>query len=189
MYSCNKCNKNFKNWSNLKLVELDVVLLLIIVRDVTRAEPEPSKASLPASRPAFRKQPLSDPPAEHVCRKEDFTAKIVADAFPSTKTVVYDATDDEESHPIAKDDIMGYSNEDDGDNDDGDDDDPEQDKETEEKIVVPDTDQGLKDRFNHLFIKFTREKQYEHGHELTLLLDRGLVAPLLLLLLLMTNPR
>ena len=44
--------------------------------------------------------------------------------------------------------------------------------------MVPDTGEGLKDRFNHLFIKFTREKQYEHGHELTVLsdemLDRGL---------------
>ena len=43
---------------------------------------------------------------------------------------------------------MGYNNKDDGDNDDR-----EQDEGTEEKIVVPDTDEGLKDRFNHLFIK------------------------------------
>ena len=77
---------------------------------------------------------------------------------------------------------MGYSNENNGDGDDDDDDDREQDGGTEETIVVPDTDEGLKDRFNHLFIKFTREKQYEHGHELTVLLDemlyRGLVTPI-----------
>ena len=77
---------------------------------------------------------------------------------------------------------MGYSNEDNGDDDHGDDDDREQDEGTEEKLVVPDTGEVLKDRFNHLFIKFTREKQYEHGHEFTLLLDemldRGLVAPI-----------
>ena len=41
---------------------------------------------------------------------------------------------------------MGYSNEENGDDDDGEDDDREQDKGTEEQIVVPDTDQGLKDR-------------------------------------------
>ena len=77
---------------------------------------------------------------------------------------------------------MGYSNEDNGDDDHGDDDDREQDEGTEEKLVVPDTGEVLKDRFYHLFIKFTREKQNEHGHEFTLLLDemldRGLVAPI-----------
>ena len=248
MYSCNKCNNNFKNWSKLmehktrrtpcrppthhcerynkgfasyrtlwkhkqmcqgqshvnypvghkrsadiptesferpngdglpkrsKNPEIQTLLNEII----NDAEPEPSKASLPASRPVFQKQPLSDPPVEDVFRMEDFTAKIVADAFPSTKIVDYSDTDDEESHP--KGDIMGYSNEDNGDDDDGDDDDREQDEGTEERIVVPDTDQGLKDRFNHPLIKFTREKQYEHAHELTLLLDemldRGLVAPI-----------
>ena len=55
-------------------------------------------------------------------------------------------------------------------------------KEQKKKLWYQDTDEGLKDRFNHLFIKFTREKQYEHGHELTLLLDemldRGLVTPI-----------
>ena len=44
---------------------------------------------------------------------------------------------------------MGYSNKDNGDEDGGDDDDRGE-------------DQGLKDRFNLLFIKFTRGKQYEH---------------------------
>ena len=48
--------------------------------------------------------------------------------------------------------------------------------------MVLDTGEVLKDRFYHLFIKFTREKQNEHGHEFTLLLDemldRGLVAPI-----------
>ena len=86
--------------------------------------------------------------------------------FLQQKSLNYSDTDDEESPPRTKGDIMGYSYEDNGD-DDGDNDDPEQDEGTEERIVVPDTDEGLKDRFNHLFIKFTREKQYEHGHELT----------------------
>ena len=51
---------------------------------------------------------------------------------------------------------MGHhSNEDNGDDDDSDDDgDREQDEGTEERIVVPDTEEGLKDRFNHLFIEF-----------------------------------
>ena len=48
-------------------------------------------------------------------------------------------------------DNIGYSNEDIGVDDDGDDDDDRgQDEGIEEKIVVPDTDEGLKDRFNHL---------------------------------------
>ena len=51
-----------------------------------------------------------------------------------------------------KGDIMDYSNEDNGDDDYGDDDDREQDEGTEEKLVVPDTDEVLKDRFYHLFI-------------------------------------
>ena len=41
----------------------------IINDSSTKAEAEPSKASLPASRPAFRKQPLSDTPAEDVFRE------------------------------------------------------------------------------------------------------------------------
>ena len=95
----------------------------IINDSSTDAEPEPSKASLPASRPAFRKELLSNPPAEDVFRKEDLpnpTAKIVVDAFPSEKIVDYSDTDDGESPPRTKDDIMGYSNEDNGDDDDGD---------------------------------------------------------------------
>ena len=105
------------------------------------------------------------------------------DAFPSTKIANYSDTDDEESPPRTQGDIMGYSNEDNGDDDgDDDDDDREQDEGTEEKNLVPDTDEGLKEIFTNLFIKFTREKQYEHGHELTELLDemldRGLVTPI-----------
>ena len=57
--------------------KIQTLLVEIINDSSTDAEPEPSKASLPASRPAFRKQPLSDPPAEDVFRKEDFTAKII----------------------------------------------------------------------------------------------------------------
>ena len=99
---------------------------------------------------------------------------------------------------------MGYSNEDNDDDDDGNDDDREQGEGAEEKNVVPDTGEGLKDRFDHLFIKLAREKlareklaseklareklareklarekQYEHGHELTVLLDAMLVTPIL----------
>ena len=48
--------------------------------------------------------------------------------------------------------------------------------------MIPDTAEGLEDRYNHLFLEFTREKQYENGHELAILsdkmLDRGLVTPI-----------
>ena len=59
-----------------------------------------------------------------------------------------------------------------------DDDDANDDDDTAE-YVIPETDEGLKERFNHLFIEFTRAK--EHGSELNVLLDemlnRGLVTP------------
>ena len=52
--------------------------------------------------------------------------------------------------------------------------------EANNKIVVPDTDEGLRDQFNQLFVEFTRDKKHEHGHELTVLLDemleRGYIA-------------
>ena len=59
--------------------------------------------------------------------------------FLQQKNVAYSDTDDEESHPRAKGDILGYSNEDNGDGDDGDDDDLEKDEGTEEKLVISDT--------------------------------------------------
>ena len=143
-----------------RLTQIQTRLNEIIYDSSTDAAPEPSKASLPASRPAFGKEPSSNPPAMDVFRKEDLpnpTDKIVVDTFPSTKIVDYGDNDDEESPPTTKGDIMGCSNEDNGDDDGGYSDDREQDERTEEKFVVPDTDEGLKDRFNHLFIKFTRE--------------------------------
>ena len=49
--------------------------------------------------------------------------------------------------------------------------------------MVPDTDEGLRDQFNQLFVEFTRDKKHEHGHKLlTVLLDemleRGTITPL-----------
>ena len=41
--------------------------------------------------------------------------------------------------------------------------------------MVPDTDEGLRDQFNHLFVEFTRDEKHEHGHELPVLLDEMLV--------------
>ena len=50
------------------------------------------------------------------------------------------------------------------------------------EIVIPDTDQGLRDQFNQLFVEFTKDKKHEDGHELTILLDemleRGSISPL-----------
>ena len=37
--------------------------------------------------------------------------------------------------------------------------------EVNNEIVVPGTDEGLRDRFNQLFVEFTREKKHEHGHD------------------------
>ena len=61
---------------------------------------------------------------------------------------------------------------------DDDDDDANDDDDTAE-YVIPETDEGLKERFNHLFNEFTRTK--EHGPELNVvlgeMLNRGLVTP------------
>ena len=46
--------------------KIQTLLDEIINDSSTDAEPEQSKASLPASRPTFRKEPLSNPPAEDV---------------------------------------------------------------------------------------------------------------------------
>ena len=48
--------------------------------------------------------------------------------------------------------------------------------------MVPDTDEGLRDQFNQLFVEFTRDKKHKHRHELTVLLDEmlehGTITPL-----------
>ena len=48
-------------------------------------------------------------------------------------------------------------------------------------IVVPNNDEGLRDQLNQLFDEFTRDKNDEHGRELTVLLDeileRGTITP------------
>ena len=54
--------------------------------------------------------------------------------------------------------------------------------EANNESVVPDTAEGLGDRFNQFFVEFTRDKKHEHGHELTVLVDemleRGSITPL-----------
>ena len=83
------------------------------------------------------------------------------------------------SQPRAKHDIIG-SNDDEDDVDEqssGEDTDNEGESNADEasnKIVVPDTDEGLRDQFNQLFVEFTRDEKHEHGHELTVLLDEML---------------
>ena len=87
------------------------------------------------------------------------------------------ATDDDDADTL-------HAN--DGDDDDdnaaaaaADDDDDANDDDDTAEYVIPETDKGLKKRFNKLLIEFTRTK--EHGPELNILLDeminRGLVIP------------
>ena len=87
------------------------------------------------------------------------------------------------SQPRAKHDIIGSSDDEDDvgeqiSENEGDSDPDEANK----KIMVPDTDEGLRDQFNQIFVKFTRNKKLEHGHELSVLLDevleRGSIVPL-----------
>ena len=91
------------------------------------------------------------------------------------------------SQPRTKHGIISFS--DDGDDVDeqssGEDTENEGDSDPDEannKIVVPDNDEGLRDQFHQLFVEFTRDKKHEHGQELTVLLDemleRGTITPL-----------
>ena len=91
------------------------------------------------------------------------------------------------SQPRAKHDIIGSCDDEDvvGEQSSGENNENEGDSDADKannKIVVPDTDEGLRDQFNQLFVEFTRDKKHEHGHELTVLLDemleRGSIAPL-----------
>ena len=90
------------------------------------------------------------------------------------------AADDDDADTIAADDDDDDDDVDVDDDDDDDDDDDANDDDDTAEYVIPEADEGLKERFNQLFIEFTRIK--EHGPELNLLLDemlnRGLVAPI-----------
>ena len=91
------------------------------------------------------------------------------------------------SQPRAKHDIIGSSDEEDDidEQSSGQDTENEGDSDADEannKIVVPDTDEGLRDQYNQLFFEFTRDNKHGHEHELTVLLDemleRGSIASL-----------
>ena len=91
------------------------------------------------------------------------------------------------SQPRAKHDIIGSSDDEDdvGEQSSGEDTENEGDSDADEvnnKIVVPDTDEGLRNQFNQLFVEFTRDKKHKHQHELTVLLDemieRESIAPM-----------
>ena len=91
------------------------------------------------------------------------------------------------SQPRKKHDNIGSSDDEDDVNEQssGEDNENEGDSNADEannKIVVPDTDEGLRVQFNQLFVEFTRDKTHVHGHELTVLLDemleRGTITPL-----------
>ena len=91
------------------------------------------------------------------------------------------------SQPRTKQDIIGSSDDEDDVDEpsSGEDTENEGDADADEannKIVVPDTDEGLRDQLNQLFVEFTRDKKHGHGHELTVLLDEmlecGTITPL-----------
>ena len=74
--------------------------------------------------------------------------------------------------PRAKHDIIGSSNDEDDVDPQSSDEDTENESNSEaddvnNKIVVPDTAEGLRDQFNQLFVEFTRGEKLEHGHEFT----------------------
>ena len=91
------------------------------------------------------------------------------------------------SQPRAKHDIIGSSDDEDDVNEQSSGENTENNgdsdaDEANNKIVVPGTDEGLRDQFNQLFVEYTRDKKHGHGHELTVLLaemlERGSIAPL-----------
>ena len=72
------------------------------------------------------------------------------------------------SQPRTKHDIVGSSDDEDDvdEQSSGEDTENESNSDADEannKIVVPDIDEGLRDQFNQLFVEFTRDKKHEHG--------------------------
>ena len=121
--------------------------------------------------PSPRKMLLS-PPKQMLPKP---SAEVIAAVFPSTPNILSKST----SPPRTKGDIMGYSNDESSEEDSSESeesitskssDDNDVDLEVEE-FILPDTVEGIRDRFNELYVEFVRKKKHENRNELEFLLD------------------
>ena len=172
-----------KSSKNPKIREL----LNEIINDTASTNPNEEKASWKQSTTV-----LPSPPREVVADlfKEKLPTpplEVVAAVFPSTKIVDYSDSDDEESPPGTRGDIVGYSDDKQGDDEQSADEEDDirdsiddikpkdEDMEMEiEEFTLPDTIEGVRDRFNKLYVEFMRHNKHEHTNDLVFLLDEML---------------
>ena len=143
--------------------------------------PSPKKVSTPP--PHSPKKMLLSPP-KHTLPKPP--AEVIAAVFPSTFNILSKSM----SPPRTKGDIMGYSSDESSEEDSSEseesitsksgDDNENVDLEVEE-FILPDTVEGIRDRFNELFVGFARKGKHENRNELEFLVDellrQGVIDP------------
>ena len=131
------------------------------------------------------KQMLSKPSAEVIATTSHSPKKVSTPSsapppLPPPKKMVSNTLSKSTSPPRTKGDIMGYSNDksSEGDSSDSeesitsksDDDNGNVNLEGEE-FILPDTIEGIQDRFNELYMGFVRKGKHENRNELEFLLD------------------
>ena len=138
--------------------------------------PSPKKVSTPPSTPSPPHSPkkmLLSPPKQTLPKP---SAEVIAAVFPSTLNILSKSM----SPPRTKGDIMGYSSDESSEEDSREsgesitsksgDGNENVDLEVEE-FILPDTVEGIRDRFNELYVGFVRKKKHENRNELEFLLD------------------
>ena len=162
-------------------------LLNEIINDTTSTNPNEEKASWKQSTtvlPSPSQQVVADLFKEKLPTP---SLEVIAAVYPSTKIVEYSDSDDEESPPGTRGDIVGYSDDKQGDDEQCTDEDDDirhsiddinpngeyMEMEIEE-FTLPDTIEGVRDRFNKHYVEFMRHNKHEHTNELVFLLDEML---------------
>ena len=131
----------------------------------TKEEPVMKKIKLSLPAAARSNEDIRNLPQSKSIQYSDTDSDAESPVDDSDDNGDDDDDDMKMHHPRTKGQIIGYE-----------DDDQEQPTENQ---MIPDDDDELQDRFNHLLIEYTREKKPESGRELAMLLDimldRGLV--------------
>ena len=166
----------------------------------TTTSPSPKKVSTPPSTPpppphspkkmllSSPKQILSKPSAEVIATTSDSPKKVSTPSStpppppppPPPKKMFSNILSKSTSPPRTKGDIVGYSNDKSSEDDSIDSeesiafksgDDNENVNLDGEEFILPDTIEGIQDRFNELYVGFVRKGKHENRNELEFLLD------------------
>ena len=141
----------------------------------TTTSPSPKKDStLPSTPPPSPKKMLLSPPKQILPKP---SAEFMATVFPSTPNILSKS----KAPTRTKGDIMGYSNDESSEEDSSEfessasksDDDNDLNLRVVE-FILPDTIEGIRDRFNELYVGFVRKGKHENRNELEFLLDEML---------------